>query len=125
MKMGRDGILVAAGPMEDTPTTISGVFIFKASSLEEARNVAMLDPTVVEHRNTLDIHPWRAAKGIGSKYRDWRKENPEAKDEMLVYQFAIVKKGPKWPAERDAEFRRVMTAHLGFVNRMDAEGHIA
>src|SRR4051812_24882806 len=52
--MAERGILVAAGPFGDTPPSISGVFLFKTASLEETRRIAEQDPTVVEHRNTVE-----------------------------------------------------------------------
>src|SRR5260221_14412364 len=53
--MAARGVLVAAGPFGDTPATISGVFVFKTGSLDEARRLAAEDPTVAEHRNTADV----------------------------------------------------------------------
>jgi len=76
-KMAKDGILIAAGPMGDTPTTISGIFIFKAASLDEARSVASQDPTVVEHRNTLDIHPGAPPKALASSTGSGEKRIPK------------------------------------------------
>lgn len=116
---------MAAGPMEDQPTTISGIFIFKTATLEEAQRVAAQDPNVIEHRNTVDVHPWRASKGIGVAYARWRAENPDAKDEMVVYQLGILKKGPAAPPERKGEFQRVMANHLEFLTRMNREGYLA
>src|SRR5689334_8501044 len=52
--MAARGVLVAAGPFDDKPVTISGIFVMKADSLEEARRIAAQDPTVVEHRNVID-----------------------------------------------------------------------
>jgi len=124
-KMAKDGVLVAAGPMGDNPTTISGIFIFKTASLEEAQRIAAQDPTVTGHRNTIDVHPWRAPKGIGAAYATWRKENPDVKDEMVAYQLGILKKGPKWPKEQTPESQRVMAAHFEFLTRMDRENHLA
>lgn len=47
-KMARDGVLVSAGPFEDTPAVISGVFIFKGISRQTAQTIADQEPTVVE-----------------------------------------------------------------------------
>ena len=58
-------ILLAAGPMDDSPTTISGIFVLKAASLGEARRVAWMDPTVTGRRNTVDVYPWWGPHGIG------------------------------------------------------------
>jgi uncharacterized protein YciI len=91
-KMADDGILVAAGPMDDQPTTISGIFVFKAGSLAEARRIAALDPTVAEGRNAVDVHRWMGPKGIGSGYFQWKRKHPEAKDAMASHVLCIVKR---------------------------------
>jgi uncharacterized protein YciI len=92
-KMADDGILVAAGPMEDQPVTISGIFVFKMDSLAEARRIASLDPTVVERRNTVDVHSWWGPKGIGTGYFQLKREHPEAKVAMAAHVLCIVKRG--------------------------------
>jgi uncharacterized protein YciI len=89
-RMADGGILAAAGPMEDQPTTISGLFFFKAPSLEEARRIAALDPTVAEGRNTVDVHPWRGPEGLGDNYFKWKKEHPEAEDVMAAHALCLL-----------------------------------
>jgi uncharacterized protein YciI len=96
-KLADDGVLVAAGPMEDTPTTISGIFVFKAASLVEARRIAAQDPTVVARRNTVDVHPWWGPAGIGTSYFKWKKEDPQAKDVMASHALCLILRGPAWP----------------------------
>jgi uncharacterized protein YciI len=98
-KMADDGVLVAAGPMDDKPTTISGIFFFRTGSLEEARRIAALDPTVVEGRNTVDVHSWRGPEGIGANYFQWKKEHPEAKDVMASHAFCILLRAAASPAK--------------------------
>jgi uncharacterized protein YciI len=95
-KMADDGVLAAAGPFDDTPVTISGIFVIKANSLEEAQAIAAKDPTVTEHRNTIDTHPWRTPPGIGDAYFKWKKENPKAEDAMASHVLVILGKDPKW-----------------------------
>jgi uncharacterized protein YciI len=95
-KMADEGVLVAAGPMDDTPVSISGIFVFKAPSLSEARRIAALDPTVVEGRNTVDVHPWWGPPGIGAAYSKWKRENPDAKVPMGAHAFCVVLRGPAW-----------------------------
>lgn len=80
-KMARDGVLVAAGPFDDTPITISGTFVFKVGSLQSAQAIAAQDPTVLEHRNTADAHAWLGPPGIAVEYfpdcaNDFRKKRP-------------------------------------------------
>jgi uncharacterized protein YciI len=105
-KMADDGILVAAGPMDDKTTTISGIFVFRCPSLEEARRVAALDPTVAEGRNTVDVHAWRGPPGIGDAYFRNKKEHPEAKDAMAVHILCILKRGTvlKIPPDGDSSY---------------------
>jgi uncharacterized protein YciI len=96
-QMAKDGVLAAAGPMDDTPVTISGIFILKCDSLASAEKIASHDPTVVGKRNTVDVHPWLGPAGIGTDYFTWKKENPGAKDVMAAHAFCLVKPGPASP----------------------------
>src|SRR5579872_797577 len=88
--MAARGILMAAGPFEDTPATISGIFVFRAASIEEARRIAAGDPTVVEHRNRVDVHPWRGPEGIGVEYFRLHKEHPETPENMGVHPLCLI-----------------------------------
>jgi uncharacterized protein YciI len=92
-KMADDGILIAAGPMEDQPVTISGIFVFRVGSLAEAQRIAAQDPTVVGKRNTVDVHSWWGPKGLGSAYFKLEREHPEAKVEMASHVLCIIKRG--------------------------------
>jgi len=118
--MARADILAAAGPMDDTPTTISGVFVLRAPSLAEASRIASLDPTVAERRNTADAHPWLGPAGIGSGYSRWRKGHPEAKDEMAIHVLCLMKRGPAWPGGA-----RPLEDHAGYVDSMRRLGLLA
>src|SRR5579871_3030396 len=62
--MAGRGVLVAAGPFDDSPPSILGVFVLKAASLDEAKRIASQDPTVTQHRNIIDVHAWRGPAGI-------------------------------------------------------------
>ena len=111
-RMADEGVLVAAGPMEDQPVTISGIFVFKVPSLSEARRIAGLDPTVVHGRNTVDVHPWLGPAGIGEAYFRWRKRNPGAKDAMASHAFCLVLRGPAWDGgtHPDAEHEKFIAS---------------
>ena len=67
--MADRGVLVSAGPFDDKPSTISGLFLFKVASLDEARRIAAEDPTVTANRNVVDAYAWRGPRGIGDEYR--------------------------------------------------------
>ena len=62
-KMAETGKLIVAGPFTDN-TELRGVFIFKVSSVEEARALAAPDPAIQEGRLVLELHPWFAAAGL-------------------------------------------------------------
>jgi uncharacterized protein len=113
--MADRGILVAAGPFEDTPTTISGVFVFRVPSIEEARRVAAGDPTVVEHRNTVDVHAWRGPEGIGVEYFRLHKEHPETPENMGVHPLCLMYRSSAGS----------LAAHNAYLDRLRAEGKLA
>ncbi|MBS0662629.1 MAG: hypothetical protein JSR48_05150 [Verrucomicrobia bacterium] len=56
------GKLLVAGPFTGGGEWL-GIFIFKCSSLEEARQLAATDPAVQTGRFRIEIHPWRTTKG--------------------------------------------------------------
>jgi uncharacterized protein YciI len=89
--MADRGVLVAAGPFGDTPPTISGVFVFRTGSLEEARRIASADPTVVEHRNTVDVLAWRGPKGIGEEYVRLHKADRKTPEDMGIQPFFLLR----------------------------------
>jgi len=118
-KMADDGVLVAAGPFEGPPDTITGLFVLKTSSLERAREIAALDPTVAEHRNTVDVHEWRAPKGIGDEYFRLHKEDPGMPDNMQSYPFCLLYRSTAALGTRDrgGEGR----THGEYIERLRAE----
>lgn len=61
--MGESGKLVIAGPFLDGGQ-LRGIFVFKVSTLEEARAMAEADPAVKAGRLQVEIHPWMVDKGI-------------------------------------------------------------
>jgi uncharacterized protein YciI len=114
-RLAADGILAAAGPMDDPAPTISGVFVLRAPSLEEARRVALLDPTVAEHRNTVDVHAWRGPRGIGDTYFASKKAAHGTKDTMAAHAFCILLRRGPVPPHGDPE-------HEAFVDSLRSSG---
>lgn len=80
-KMARDGVLVAAGPFDDTRSPSAACLSSRSVSLQSAQAIAAQDPTVLEHRNTADAHAWLGPPGIAVEYfpdcaNDFRKKRP-------------------------------------------------
>jgi uncharacterized protein YciI len=118
------GVLVAAGPFEDKPPAISGIFVFKTASREEAHRLADQDPTVIEHRNTIDVVTWHAPKGIGEEYTRMHKEDPKTPEGMGVQPFAMVYRGPSWD-QAPEERAKVMAAHDAYIGGLSREGKLS
>lgn len=108
-KMADEGRLVSAGPFGDTPTTISGIFVLKAASLEEATRIANQDPTVVEHRNTIDVHQWQGPAGIGDEYFRLHKADPKMPEGMGPHPLVIFYPGPNWKPGSEAVAESIAT----------------
>jgi uncharacterized protein YciI len=117
-KMAADGVLVAAGPFDDPAHSISGVFVMKATSLEEAHSIAANDPTVTSHRNTVDVHAWRGPAGIGVEYFKLHREHPETPENMGLHPFAIVTRGASWDPSQGR-------AHGEYIGRLKEAGKLS
>ncbi|MDD5370417.1 MAG: YciI family protein [Anaerolineaceae bacterium] len=61
--LGASGELVLAGPFLDDGA-IRGIYLLKAESLEDARQIAQMDPSVRAGRLLVDIHPWMVPEGV-------------------------------------------------------------
>lgn len=118
--MADRGVLVAAGPFDDPHTTISGIFIFRTSSLAEAQRIANEDPTVTEHRNMAEVHAWWGPKGLGEEYARLHKEKPETPQYMGVQPLFLIYRGSQW-ADRDKQ----AAAHAEYLARLRREGKLA
>ena len=62
-KMAAEGKLVIAGPFMDNGD-LRGLYVFRASSAEEAKSFVESDPAVKAGRLRFELHPWYAAKNI-------------------------------------------------------------
>jgi len=118
LAMADRGVLVAAGPFDDTPPVISGVFFFTTPSVEEARKVAEADPTVTEHRNTVEVLAWHGPAGLGEEYRRLHKEKPDTPVDMGVHPFVILRRGAHEP---DAT---LMAQHAAYWAKLRADGKV-
>lgn len=117
------GVLLAAGPFDDQPATISGIFVFRTSSIEEAKRIAARDPTVLEHRNLADVHAWQGPKGIGEEYFRLHQEKPDTPEGMGVQPLFLIHHGSAWAdhASQSSE----LSAHANYLGQLRREGKLA
>jgi uncharacterized protein YciI len=120
-KMASDGVLVAAGPFDDEPTTISGVFFFKTDSLQRAQAIAAQDPTVLEHRNSVDVHGWAGPPGIGVEYFRLHALDAKMPENMQVHPLCMVYRGTAWESgQRDS----LLVEHERYIERLKEQGKL-
>ena len=122
-QMGRDGVLMAAGPFDDKPVTISGIFLFTMSSLESAQALAERDPTVLAHRNTVDVHAWQGPPGIGVEYLRLHKQGPNTPENMQSHPLCLLYHGTAWD-EKQSTREQILTAHERYVDRLHSLGKL-
>lgn len=125
LKMADDGYLAAAGPFENDPPPISGVFVMKAKSIDEARRIAGEDPTVREHRNAIDVHAWRAPAGIGDEYFRLHKEHPETPENMGVHPIVLLTRGLAWDATAAKDRVVLLAEHQHYVDELRHAGKLS
>jgi len=118
--MADQGIMVAAGPFDDEHPTISGIFVFGPRTLAEAQRIAASDPTVMQRRNTADVHPWFGPEGIGTAYFSWVKQHPDAKTEMASHTLVVLNRSPGVKTDP-----KLAAAHEAFIGRCREKGVLA
>lgn len=88
--MAESGALVAAGPIIRSPN-VRGIFLFKQGA--PARELAAADPYVKAGELAIDLHHWRAPAGIGDRFFEEHKKNPNAPMKMINVQLVVLKSG--------------------------------
>ena len=122
-KMGRDGVLMAAGPFDDTPVIISGIFVLRMSSRESAQALAAKDPTVLAHRNTVDVHTWLGPPEIGVEYFRLHKLDPNTPENMQSHPLCLLYRGNAWEEKRSTR-DQLMAAHKRYVEQLHGLGKL-
>lgn len=124
-KMASLGKLMAAGPMGKNGFGLAGIFIFKASSMDEAKALAADDPAIKAGRLAMDFCTWRGPKGLGAKFNEDYRKDPQTKVTMTKYYLGMLKKGEKWSAQNTPELQRLQLGHLWHIRRMlDAKSYL-
>ncbi len=118
-EMAKGGHLVGAGPFGDNGE-LRGIFIFQVGSLEQAKALAEADPAVKAGRLAIDVHTWMGPRGIGAKYAEEKKMNPQSKDEMVIYQMALLSRN----AGAGAESRGVDKQRATYIEELIRAGKL-
>lgn len=106
----QSGKAVAAGPFGDG-SDLSGIFILRAASLEEAKTWIAADPGVKAGLMISELHPWWSEDIFGKASMPL--------DLKTVY-FGFLKKGPnrKDGDDKTPEVEQLQKAHLANINRL-------
>jgi uncharacterized protein YciI len=116
-EMARGGHLVAAGPFGDNGE-LRGIFIFQVETIEQATALTEADPAVKAGRLRMELHQWMGPKGIGAKYAEEKKKNPQSKDEMVTYQMALLSRAAKSATSDMADARAVEKKHESYIKEL-------
>jgi uncharacterized protein YciI len=102
------GKAIIAGPLTDGGD-IGGVFVFRASSPEEAKAWAEADPTVVSGVRIAEMHPWWSEDIFGKP----------AKPLKLTQMFlAFLTRGEKWTPQRTPATEEIQKGHMANINKL-------
>lgn len=115
-KLHSEHKLVVAGPFTDD-TSVRGIFVLKADSLEQAQDWADSDPAIKAGRLEAEMHgPWDIEPGMIRE--------PETTQGMEQYTLVLLKRGEKWNPSGPG-FMDVIRQHHAVLQKMIEEGKIA
>ncbi|HYZ84575.1 MAG TPA: YciI family protein [Bryobacteraceae bacterium] len=113
-KMAKDGVLVGAGPLIESPD-LRGVLIFRGLSIEQARQLASQDPAVINKRLHVHLENWTAQKGIGDGIAKAMKD-PNYKFKMTRYGFVVSWLTPDSPKDwNNPEVKAKLNEHIEWM----------
>ena len=102
------GKAVLAGPFTDNGE-IDGVFVFRATSAEEAKAWAEADPSVASGFRIAEMHPWWSEDIFGKP----------VKPVKLTQTFlAFLTRGEKWTPEKTPATEEIQKGHMANINRL-------
>src|SRR5262249_54090685 len=102
------GKAIAAGPLGDKGA-VSGIYIFRAPSLEEAKALTEADPLVAAGLKIAEVHPWWAADVM---------KKPAMPIKLETTYLGFLTRGSKWTPEKTPETEALQKAHLENINRL-------
>jgi uncharacterized protein YciI len=102
------GKAIIAGPFPNGGE-ITGVFVFRAKSAEEAKALAEGDPTVVSGHHVVEMHPWWS-EDIFAK--------PAKPLKLTPTYLAFLTRGEKWTPEKTPATEEIQKGHMANINRL-------
>ena len=108
MSLLDSGKAIIAGPFTDGGE-ISGVFIFRAKSAEEAKAWVDADPTIAAGLQIEEMHPWWS-EDIFSK--------PAKPLKLVPLYFAFLTRGEKWTPDKTPATEELQKGHMANINRL-------
>jgi uncharacterized protein YciI len=115
-KLHSEHKLLVAGPFMDD-TSLRGIFVLKAESLEQAQDWANGDPAIKAGRLVAEMHgPWDINPSAIHE--------PETTQGMEQYTLVLLKSGEKWNPSA-LGFMDVMKRHHAVLMEMTGKGKIA
>jgi uncharacterized protein YciI len=115
-KLHSEHKLLVAGPFMDD-TSLRGIFVLKAESLEQAQDWANSDPAIKAGRLEAEMHgPWDIDPSTIHE--------PETTQGMEQHTLVLLKIGEKWNPSAPG-FMDVMKQHHAIVTEMTEKGKIA
>src|SRR6185503_1935038 len=102
------GKAVLAGPFNDGGE-IDGVFIFRASSAEEAKAWADADPAVASGFHVAEMHAWWSEDIFGK---------PAKPLKLTQTYLAFLTRGEKWTPEKTPATEEIQKGHMANINRL-------
>jgi uncharacterized protein YciI len=117
-KLHAEQKLVIAGPFTDD-TSLRGIFVLQAASLQQAQEWANSDPAVQAGRLVADVHgPWQLADPTAIHEPDSGTQG------MQRYTLVLVMSGDKWNPNAPG-FADALKPHGAYLHDMISQGNIA
>ena len=102
------GKVVIAGPFTDDGE-ISGVFVFRAKSADEAKALVEADPLVAAGFQTFEMHSWWSEDIFGKATKPLK---------LTQTYFAFLTRGEKWTPEKTPATEEIQKGHMANINRL-------
>ena len=108
MSLLDSGKVIIAGPFTDNGE-ISGIFIFRTKSADDAKAWVEADPTIASGFLVAEMHPWWSEDIFGK---------PAKPLKLVPVYFAFLTRGDKWTPEQTPATEEIQKGHLANINRL-------